>query len=88
MPKKAPGELTQHEVSLLTIASRLLDIIRQQAEIPPPEAQQEYWKIKVKEELVHCYFVMTMCIYFIFLLLFITCTITVGHMTDASSFRT
>jgi hypothetical protein len=56
MPKKAPGELTQHEVSLLTIASRLLDIIRQQAETPPPEAQQEYWKIKVKEELVCCYF--------------------------------
>jgi hypothetical protein len=56
MPKKAPGELTQHEVSLLTIASRLLDIIQQQAETLPPEAQQEYWKIKVKEELVRCYF--------------------------------
>jgi hypothetical protein len=56
MPKKAPGELTQHEVFLLTIASRLLDIIWQQAEASPPEAQQEYWKTKVKEELVCCYF--------------------------------
>jgi hypothetical protein len=56
MPKKAPGELTQHEVSLLTTAFRLLDIIRQQAETLPPAAQQEYWKTKVKEELVRCYF--------------------------------
>jgi hypothetical protein len=56
IPKKAPGELTQHEVSLLTIASRLLDIIRQQAETQPLAAQQEYWKTKVKEELVCCHF--------------------------------
>ncbi len=56
MAKKALSELTQAEVSLLNLSSKLLAVLQDMAEHPLLDTQQEYWKVKVKEDLVRPYF--------------------------------
>lgn len=52
MARKPPGELTNHEMALLTIAARLFAALRARAARPPTSAEETYWTTKAKEELV------------------------------------
>lgn len=52
MPPKAASELTQIEVSVLTIAARLLAAIRSVSDNPPTDEQLAHYNSKVIEELV------------------------------------
>jgi hypothetical protein len=50
--KKAASKLTQNEISLLVIAAKLLDILKERADHPPPVEQHAFWDDKVDEEVV------------------------------------
>ena len=54
MAKKPVGELTQHEVALLTISARLLAALKERTARPPGENTWQHWDKMAGDELVHC----------------------------------